>query len=68
MAERKGFEPSVELMTPQLLSRKPLSTTQPPLHLVVSLKHLKKARLDLETGNKRLGLRDSKAVLEISLC
>lgn len=32
-SERVGFEPTVQFLTIQLLSRKPLSTTQPPLQV-----------------------------------
>jgi hypothetical protein len=43
-SERVGFEPTVELLTPQLLSRKPLSTTQPPLQelLLIEINNEKK--------------------------
>jgi hypothetical protein len=34
-SERERFELSVQLLTIQLLSRKPLSTTQPPLREAV---------------------------------
>ena len=36
MAERQGFEPWEELYAPQRFSKPSLSTTQPPLRLVVS--------------------------------
>ncbi len=39
MAERPGFEPGVRLITVQSLSRRPLSTTQPPLRMTMIFYH-----------------------------